>query len=365
MALKIGIFVQVMNVIVTKFTYLFLAWLREYISEWSILSVTGVMTVVGLTLFLLPPVPGVPIYFMSGLMLVKVCEVSMGLGGAIAYCIALGVFLKLVACSLQQKMIGGIFGKKVAIRQMVGVNSVMIRTMKVILSKPGLSMDKCAILVGGPDWPTSVLCGIMGLDLLPILVGTLPVISLITPTVLSGVLVYLSGPPHSYAWASTVGTVCISVTGMAQSGSLIMATFYLEKAMVEEKEAIALIPVDEEVVKADEEAVKKGVIYHDLTKWAVLPKWIKFNLLTALVGMTISCYLCMIFTDSCFEVFEMSDTIAEALNGDAMSLFKPGGWLAIGLFVFGTLQLIVFNSYANGLVAKYEKEQEKEGNSAI
>ena len=78
-ALHVGIFIQIMSVLVTKFTYLFLAWLRTAIADWSVAAVTAVMAIVGVTLFLLPPVPGVPIYFMSGLMLLAVCEPSMGI----------------------------------------------------------------------------------------------------------------------------------------------------------------------------------------------------------------------------------------------------------------------------------------------
>jgi hypothetical protein len=45
------------------------------------------------------------------------------------------------------------------------VNSVTIRAVKKILSKPGMSLEKVYILVGGPDWPTSVLTGILKLKL--------------------------------------------------------------------------------------------------------------------------------------------------------------------------------------------------------
>ena len=66
-------------------------------------------------------------------------------------------------------MFGVLLGKNVFVRQVVGVNSPMIKTMKLILGKPGFGVAKVAILVGGPDWPTSVLCGIMGLPLAPVL----------------------------------------------------------------------------------------------------------------------------------------------------------------------------------------------------
>lgn len=45
------------------------------------------------------------------------------------------------------------------IRQLVQINSEGIRAMRLILSEKNTSVRKSAILVGGPDWPTSVLCG--------------------------------------------------------------------------------------------------------------------------------------------------------------------------------------------------------------
>jgi len=94
MAVNIGIFVQVMSVLVTKFTYLGLAMLKDEISSWEIWQVTLMLISVGLFLFMLPPVPGVPIYFMAGTMLVGVCEDKMGLVGATIYATLLGIVLK-------------------------------------------------------------------------------------------------------------------------------------------------------------------------------------------------------------------------------------------------------------------------------
>jgi len=34
-----------------------------------------------------------------------------------------------------------------------------MRASRIILERPGVSFAKCAILVGGPDWPTSVITG--------------------------------------------------------------------------------------------------------------------------------------------------------------------------------------------------------------
>ena len=107
-----------------------------------------------------------------------------------------------------QKLIGEVFGKSVAIRQVVGVNSEAIRAMRVVLSEPKFTMNKVFILVGGPDWPVSVLCGILGLNQIPILIGTIPVIILVAPTVFCGSFAYMGSMEDEHGvdhcpWAGT------------------------------------------------------------------------------------------------------------------------------------------------------------------
>ena len=244
---------------------------------------------------------------------------------------------------------------------MVGVNSNMIRAVRVVMDKPGLTYGKISILVGGPDWPTYVMTGILKLDYWPIFMGTLPCVVLIVPTVLSGMFIYLAGPPNSFGWATTVGTVCTAATGLAQGGAMLSAAFYLEKAMVDEKEAIDALPLDEEVVEADRIVEERNRVFAEETKWEKLPTWVKYLLSTALVLMIISVWQVMVFTNSCFELFEMADTIEDALNGDAMSLVKPMGWVSIGLFVTSSLLLCVFNKWAGGRVALAQKNSPQYG----
>merc|ERR1711871_24239 len=193
-ALWWGIAYMVLNVIVAKWVILLLSILVNAFKDQSLGVVTCIIIAVGLFLFLLPPVPGVPIYMTAGIMLILPCQ-KAGLNDvtAVLYMFIVCMCIKLFACSCQQMGFGKTAKKYVAIRQMVGINTATIRTMKLILSRPGLSIAKVAILVGGPDWPTSVLCGIMGLDLLPILFGTLPVGALVLPTILMGVFMYYGG----------------------------------------------------------------------------------------------------------------------------------------------------------------------------
>jgi len=96
-----GILFITLNVIVSKFTILFLSWLIDRCKDISedapsdtegVIYVTGIIFMVGLLLFLLPPVPGVPIYLTGGIILVAAgtkhtpcaCE-GMGLVVSVCY----------------------------------------------------------------------------------------------------------------------------------------------------------------------------------------------------------------------------------------------------------------------------------------
>ena len=125
----------------------------------NIFAVTGIVIGVGMVLFMLPPIPGLPIYLTGGIVLVSVGRSTLGLWGAICYACIVSLLLKLFACAVQQKLIGGYLGGFVGVRQMVSINSDGIRAMRVMLKDKGITKRKVAVLVGGPDWPVSVLCG--------------------------------------------------------------------------------------------------------------------------------------------------------------------------------------------------------------
>ena len=86
-------------------------------------------------------------------------EPSLGFTGATLVCIAVCFVTKLGACAMQQKLIGEKLSGSVAVRYAVGINSLQMRAIRYCLEQPGLNPAKVCILCGGPDWPTSVLCG--------------------------------------------------------------------------------------------------------------------------------------------------------------------------------------------------------------
>eukprot|EP00913_Durusdinium_trenchii_P013684 g12849.t1 len=129
-------------------------------------------------------VPGVPVYIFAGIIIADNCPWGFEAGAGIA--IGVGFVLKLLACAMQQKLIGERLGKLTFIRAQVGINQPMIRALEAVLRKPGLSLGKVSILCGGPDWPTSVLAGILRLSLLECEIGTLPIIFFVGACSLSG-----------------------------------------------------------------------------------------------------------------------------------------------------------------------------------
>jgi len=147
-----GLAFLILNVIVAQFTLVFLSWLIEKTSAMPLPTVTALLVAIGMTMFLLPPVPGVPIYLTLGIVIIPTGRESFGLFGSVVYALGVSLCLKLLACTLQQKLIGGLLQNKVAVRQFCGVNSSLMRSMKLVLKQPGLGIDKVSILVGGPDW---------------------------------------------------------------------------------------------------------------------------------------------------------------------------------------------------------------------
>merc|ERR1719437_387673 len=77
------------------------------------------------------------------------------------------------------------FAENVCIRKTVGTHDPMMKAAEWLLTQPGLTVPKVAVLVGGPDWPTAVLCAMLKVPVVSMLVGISPVIVLIVPVVLS------------------------------------------------------------------------------------------------------------------------------------------------------------------------------------
>ena len=61
-----GVAYMILQVLVANLTVVFLSWMIEKTANLGLVPVTGIMCAVGVMMFLLPPVPGVPVYLTLG-----------------------------------------------------------------------------------------------------------------------------------------------------------------------------------------------------------------------------------------------------------------------------------------------------------
>jgi len=347
-----GLFYMGMQVVVAQLTVVFLSWLIDATADFGLLAVSGILCGVGVTMFLLPPVPGVPVYLTLGIVLAAQGYDSLGWMGSIFYATCVGLVLKLFSSACQQKLIGEQLSHKVKVRQFVSVNSTLMKSMRIVLGEKGLSIPKVAILIGGPDWPTSVLCGIMRLELFQIVLGTTPIVFLIFPTCLTGALMYMSSLQNGngnpvYPWAASITTLTASLTAMVQFGSMLVAAYYLEQTATRRSDEANALGDDEEVKEADEKDEYMKKCFHDVTRWDIVPTLWKGVLLTSLGSIISSCYLVQFFSDLCFVQHTLTDSIEENLGGNVANMFLPVGWVAVGLFTGSIVLLQMFSRWGS------------------
>eukprot|EP00979_Chaetoceros_neogracilis_P011447 scaffold2828_cov224-Chaetoceros_neogracile.AAC.5 len=191
----------------------------------------------------------------------------------------------------------------------------------------------------------------MDLDLIPILIGTLPIIFLIIPTLLTGSFTYMAsvrdddGQPE-FPWAGTVSAICAAVTAFVQFGSMVVAAYLLEQTVSNRQDELDAIPIDEEVKAADEQNEAIQQAYDEVTQWESLPTWAKGLLTSSVVTMITCCYMVQLFADLCFREYQLTYTIAQHLDGDWKNLVRPLGIVANILLIVSIFLLYVFRSWA-------------------
>lgn len=276
-----GFIYFVFSVGVGRLTTLGLSVLNHELKNSELPAVTAIYFIVGFVMFLLPPVPGVPVYLTGGIVLANTAMDkdkgfdSFGLG--VAYASFWSCFVKAMAILGQQKVIGGILGAKVSVRQAVGVNSVSIRAIRLILQEKGLSPNKMTILVGGPDWPTSVLTGILQQSYFQMLLGSTPFLITIPITVLAGALQLKASESPSLAAAA--GTI-LMLASLTQAGCGLLAAVAIEDVSRARKDELDSEELDQEVLEADAIKLRATAKFERVTEWSKLGCFPKFLLVT-------------------------------------------------------------------------------------
>jgi len=92
-------------------------------------------------------------------------------------------------------------------------------------------MGKVSVLCGGPDWPTSVLAGIMRLPVVDMELGTVPIIFFILPCVLTGA--FYVRKPESDFWESAADLM-LSSTLLVNLALWVGAAWAIQKKLEQE-----------------------------------------------------------------------------------------------------------------------------------
>jgi hypothetical protein len=153
--------------------------------------------------------------------------------------------MKLIAHIFQQKWIGEMLGRKLWVRSAVGINSPLMKAVRYLLEQPGLSLGKVMILCGGPDWPTSVLCGILRCPLPQILLGLSPICTYSFTSTLAGAFQLKIDDGAEWASAATVFLIVSTLTQVVYG---CIALYLIDKIRREKADELAKYPDDADVL---------------------------------------------------------------------------------------------------------------------
>jgi len=340
-----------------KVTYVFFSWLNETLAAAELPFAVLAFLVLGvaLVMFLCPIVPGSAVYLFSGVIFGAQSQLpgSVGFPLGVISASALSSLAKMMASCLQYGL-GYMMGRSVKVQQFVGVDKVSIRAMEQILKQNGLKPDKVGILVAGPDWPTSVLCGILRLNIPQMLLGTTPVILVsIAPQVLVGAFQTLADGK-----SGIMGMVSSSVTmaaAVVQALAMFFVSYRIMKVIEEDGPTLALPRPEHEAVA---ELTRKEAVYtealRNASEWTNMKCGQKFLAFTSAACLLLAGFLLstdfILSEKFCFRSFSITSSIGAAievggLNGNVANLVMFAGWLALGIAFAGFLLHVVLSKW--------------------
>lgn len=284
---------------------------------------------VGVLAFMLPPVPGPPVYLFGGVVVVRAFD-KLGPAGfwiGCAVVIFFSLILKLSACAIQQKAIGEKLGQQPWVKAACGVQTPFIRAVELILKRPGLSMGKIGILCGGPDWPTSVLTGLLKCDLKEMMLGTLPMILLIIPTVLTGAFFLKTDPVYS-----TVGAFLFICSLFVCAGNGMYATYAVQTELEKHPNYLRIkLLKNRELDWIDYKNSKLSSVHYEVNSWPQISLTVKIMMIIGLLIMNFAMFLFTFYSDECFGSYDLQ-TPSKSFSDGTITLIEPIGYVALGTF---------------------------------
>jgi len=359
---------------IMKFFAILLAEVNEHFSGWPVFTVSAVMFFIALAIFLFPASPGPPIYTVMGIV---ICSSASKQGWTFSEGLLWATFvayaMKLCFTAFAQKLIGEPFSRNTWVRGTVGIHTPYMRAIEKILREPRVTMAKVSLVIGGPDWPIAVLCGIMRLSAWSILVCISPVLfQSVFPSVLAGALLLVKGDETMNSLSTHgMAEVTLMVAGGLQLVFGVVAFYHVQNVLEQHYEELTRSrPEDEELEEMNRRADAVDRAFWSEAAWEMLPCWMKAVLLCGLLCIEASVVL-LIRADDCFKKFDLMSTVEKDLGGDVLAIVKPLGWVAMGLALVDALALCVFYLWshvhvAGGARMLLDKDQlEKEGKAII
>jgi len=209
--------------------------------------------------------------------------------------------------------------------------------VRCILSEPGCRLSKVAVLVGGPDWPTSVITGIMDLPLLPMLIGSLPVVILIVPCCISAAFLLKAGEDsENYNQHMAVADVSLLLATMCTAASNMLAAYFVQNVVAENQEEMdkkdstwQKDPDEDQVLAAIEADAKYNEEYRKLTSWQVTPCAVKVVLVLGSLSATTTVAILLNPVSKAFRKFNLTDKVSELPNQSVLDVVYTAGYASL------------------------------------
>jgi len=239
---------------------------------------------------------------------------------------------------VQQKVFGQLLGSLHSVRQTVGVHKPFIRAVELILRRPGLSPGKVAILCGGPDWPVSVLAGILRIPLWECLLGTCPILISLVPMTLVGSFYLRRDESEIWERAVTIMfllTLLVSLVFWAGMGWAIQDAF--------ERHGEAVTQTKKEFVDLEWLDHRSSVLAAScVVAWSDLPTPVQVVYAAGAFGLIFSGLMFFWRSASCFGTFSLTDDVASLQWSGEQAVVRLPGLIGLAVAVVSYFGLATY-----------------------
>jgi len=313
-----------------------LAWMISVMKNLPFVLILATTYMAGMVLFLLPPVPGPPIYLFAGFVIAE--QSPFGFWWGCFVCIALCFFMKMSACTVQQKVFGQLLGSLHSVRQTVGVHKPFIRAVELILRRPGLSPGKVAILCGGPDWPVSVLAGILRIPLWECLLGTCPILISLVPMTLTGSF-YLRRDESAF-W-ERAGNIMFLLTGLVSLVFWAGMGWAIQDAF--ERHGETLTAAKQDFVDLEWLYHRSAVLAANcVVAWSDMPTPVRVVYAAGALGLTSGGLMFFWRPADCFGTFSLTDDVSSLQWSGEQAVVRWPGFMGLAVAIVSYFGLATY-----------------------